>query len=224
MSTRKSSFFNMVSTLVLVTGGAALALGFVYQWTKEPIAQATIEKQMRAIRSVTGEYTNDPLSEAYQVARDKGEGQRFRHKEPTNEEQAKGEKKSEEVLTFYPAKLTNDQQITAISAYSDNGYSGRIELMVGIDENGAVRNIEVVSHLETPGLGSKIKDQDFIEQFIGKTADDFDMRVTNDGGEVDGISGATISSRAFCEAVQQALDAFNETKDEKRNNLSGNLN
>ena len=203
----------MLFTLVLVTGGAALALGFVYQVTKEPIAQAKIEKQMRAIRSVTGEYVNDPLGEAYEVVR--GKGKRFRHREIESKEQ----EPNEEILTFYPAKLDNDQQITAISAFSENGYSGRIELMVGIDQDGVIRNIEVVSHLETPGLGSKIKDKVFIDQFIGKTADDFDLRVKNDGGEVDGISGATISSRAFCEAVKQALDAFNETKNEEGNNL-----
>ena len=213
MSARESSFFNMLVTLVLVTGTAALSLGFVYQLTKEPIAQARIEKQMRAIRSVTGEYTNDPLQEAYEVHRQKGEGQKFRRRHRGGkEDQAAKKATEEEVLTFYPAALNNDQQVIAISTYSENGYSGLIELMVGIDANGAIRNIEVVSHLETPGLGSKIKDKAFIDQYIGKTAENFDLRVKKDGGEVDGISGATISSRAFSEAVKQALDAFNETK------------
>ena len=213
MSAKESSFFNMLITLVLVTGTAALSLGFVYQLTKEPIAQARIEKQMRAIRSVTGEYTNDPLQEAYEVHRQKGEGQKFRRRSKTgNEDQAAKKTKDEEVLVFYPASLNEGQQVMAISAYSENGYSGLIELMVGVDENGAIRNIEVVSHLETPGLGSKIKDAAFIDQYIGKTAENFDLRVKNDGGEVDGISGATISTRAFSEAVKQALDAFNETQ------------
>lgn len=215
MSTRKSSFFNMLAALVLVTAGSAFALGFVFKLTKEPIEKARIEKQKRAIRSVTGEYINDPVDGAYEVYRQKGEGQQFRHRHKGEKENQPEEKANNEVLTFYPATLTDDQLVIAISAYSENGYSGLIELMVGVDDKGAIRNIEVVSHLETPGLGSKIKDKAFIAQFIGKTVEAFDLRVKNDGGEVDGISGATISSQAFCEAVQQALDAYNQTKNEE---------
>ena len=210
----------MLGTLVIVTGVAALTLGFIYRLTKEPIEQARLEKQMKAIRSVTGNYRNNPVEESYEVFREKGKKfkHRKRHRERRHQEDKVETKRLDEiemVLSFFPVELENGDQVTAINVYSDNGYSGRIELIVGITQNGSINNIEVISHKETPGLGSKIKDKEFIDQFIGKTAEDLDMRVKKDGGGVDGISGATISSRAFCEAVKQALEAYKDVKNEE---------
>ena len=65
METKKSNLINMFVTLVLVTLAAAISLGFVYDWTKEPIAKAKQEKEERAIRAVTGDYDNDPVGEKF---------------------------------------------------------------------------------------------------------------------------------------------------------------
>ena len=98
------------------------------------------------------------MQESYEVSREKGAGKKFRHRRRKGHGKEKPEALvNEEILTFYPAKLSNDQQVTAINAFSENGYSGRIELMVGIDNEGVIRNIEVVIHMENTGAGFKNK-------------------------------------------------------------------
>ena len=218
MSTRQSSFFNMVVTLGIITIVAAVSLGFVYEWTKEPIEQARLNKQMEAIRKVSGTYDNDPVEESFRMYRNRGEKHRFRRHGGKGHGASPKAAKQEEVVTLYPAKRDQELSITAIQAASYNGYSGKIEVMVGIDTAGIIRNIEVLEHRETPGLGSKIRDKAFIGQFLGKSPDLFNMKVKKDGGEVDAISGATISSRAFAEAVQSAYEAYKHQKDEEDTN------
>ena len=80
--------------------------------------------------------------------------------------------------------------------------------MVGFKPNGTVQNIVVLEQKETPGLGTKMKDEKFLSQFREKNPSDFNLNVTKDGGEVDALTGATITSRAFGEAVQMAYDEF----------------
>lgn len=194
MATPKSTFFNLILALGSVTLLSAFSLGYVYEWTLEPIATAKREKQLRAINAVV-EFDNDPLSENFQLL----EG------EPVEDDP--------NALVFYPAKKKEILESYAIKTYSDQGYSGRIEVMVGLELNGQIREVQVLSHRETPGLGSKITDGEFLNQFIEQHPAQFDLRVTKDGGAVDGISGATISSRAVGEAIQMAFDNLQSTKE-----------
>ncbi len=80
--------------------------------------------------------------------------------------------------------------------------------MVGMLPDGTINQIFVLEQKETPGLGTKIKDPKFKDQFLKKNPASWKMLVKKDGGEVDAISAATISSRAFCDAVQKAYDSF----------------
>ncbi len=100
--------------------------------------------------------------------------------------------------------VTSDGR-TAIQVIAD-GYSKEgINILVGIDENGAVSGIEFVSLGETPGLGSKVRDQeDFRKQFYGET---------EPAEEFDAISGATFSSKGMKHAVDTALEVYNENKE-----------
>ena len=100
--------------------------------------------------------------------------------------------------------VTSDGK-TAIQVITD-GYSKEgINVLIGIDENGAVSGIEFVSLGETPGLGSKVRDQeDFREQFYGDTASPVGL---------DAISGATFSSKGMEKAVETALDVYNQNKE-----------
>ena len=76
---------------------------------------------------------------------------------------------------------------------------------MGIDENGKISKIEFISLGETPGLGSKVKDnEDFREQFYGKSASPV---------ELDAVSGATFSSKGMKNAVEEALDVYNNNKE-----------
>jgi len=83
------------------------------------------------------------------------------------------------------------------------GYGGKIGILVGLETNRALRGIRIISHQETPGLGAKIPDTDFLDQFDGLVPDQ--LVLARDGGAVDAITGATISSRAVAEGVAAGL-------------------
>lgn len=83
------------------------------------------------------------------------------------------------------------------------GYGGPINIFVGIGPDYSIRNIEILSHTETPGLGNKITEDPFIKQFEGLLVED--IALSRDGGKIDAITGATISSRAVTEAIQDRM-------------------
>jgi len=103
-----------------------------------------------------------------------------------------------------------------IETYTKKAFSGRFDLMVGFDAEGTIVNTEVLKASETPGLGDKInKDKsDFAKQFNHQSPADFKLVVKKDGGDVDAITAATISSRAYCDAVQRAYDVFMKIKED----------
>lgn len=82
------------------------------------------------------------------------------------------------------------------------GYSGVIEMLVGVDENGRVSGVKILSHKETPGLGANVAKPGFLQQFVGKSPED-PIEAKKD---IDAITGATISSRAVCSGVREALE------------------
>lgn len=100
--------------------------------------------------------------------------------------------------------VTSDGK-TAIQVCTDGYSKDGINILVGIDEKGALSGIDFVSLGETPGLGSKVRDvESFREQFIG---------ITEAPEEVDAISGATFSSKGMRKAVETAMDVYNENKE-----------
>jgi len=82
------------------------------------------------------------------------------------------------------------------------GYGGPIEILVGLNVDETLRGIQVISQKETPGLGAKIIEDAFLAQFSGLTVDG--LALAKDGGEIDAITGATISSAAVTEGVRAA--------------------
>jgi len=84
-----------------------------------------------------------------------------------------------------------------------SGYGGPIDILVGMNPDYTLRDIEVLSHTETPGLGNKIIEEPFTEQFVGLRVDE--IVLSRDGGKIDAITGATISSRAVTEAIQDRM-------------------
>ena len=88
-----------------------------------------------------------------------------------------------------------------------SGFDNTITMMVGVDNEGKVLGISIVSHTETAGLGAVAaentsKGEAFRGQFVGKSGS---VGVTKDGGEIDAITGATITSRAVCVGVSAAI-------------------
>jgi electron transport complex protein RnfG len=186
MAKKESTLFNMVSSLVVVTLVASTALGYVYELTKGPIAEARLAKKIRAIDEVVMEYDNNPVDEMYKIAIE-GAG---------------------DSLEVYPAKQGNKLVASAIRTYSPKGYGGDVWLMVGLLPNGDINNIAVLEHKETPGLGTKMNDAEFKSQFTGQNPASFNLKVAKDGGDVDALTGATITSRAFSDATQLAFDMY----------------
>ncbi len=84
------------------------------------------------------------------------------------------------------------------------GYGGKMKVAVGIYVDNTIRGVRVVSHSETPGLGSRVAEDEFLKQFEGKTLERVWLK--SDGGDIDAITGATISSRAVVEAVRKGME------------------
>ena len=184
MDKKESSLKNMVFTLLVISLVASLALGGIYNLTKEPIAQARKARQEKAIREVIPEF--DSLKR-YKVMPERGK----------------------DSLVFYEGYHLDSLIGTAVETYSDKGFDATpIQLMVGFTPNKIIRNISVIQQKETPGLGTKMKEPQFRDQFKGKDPSVFKMTVKKDGGDVDAITAATISSRAFCDAVNRACKAI----------------
>lgn len=100
--------------------------------------------------------------------------------------------------------VTSDGK-TAFEIVADGYSKGGIDVLIGIDENGALSGIEFVALGETPGLGSKVRDEEwFRRQFIGAFDDSY---------RFDAISGATFSSKGMKRAVDTALRVYNENKE-----------
>ncbi|MBX2963874.1 MAG: RnfABCDGE type electron transport complex subunit G [Cyclobacteriaceae bacterium] len=190
MAKTKSSFVNLIVTLAVITFVGSLSLGFVFDWTKEPIAKAQMARQLKAIEAVVEGYDNNPVTEKYKVVTLDGK----------------------DSLEFFPATRNGKRIGTAVKTKSGLGYSGDIWLMVGFDKAGNIIRIQVLEHKETPGLGSKMTLPSFLNQYYGKNPGKVNLKVKKDGGAVDAITGATISSRAFSESVQMAYETFQSVK------------
>jgi len=188
MANKGSTFFNMTLTLMVVTLVASTSLGFVYELTKGPIEQAKLAKKLKAIDEVVKGYDNSPINEMYLL--------------PSI--------KPGDSLEVYPAKKGDILNGVAIKSSSAKGYGGDVWLMVGLNADGIINNISVLDHKETPGLGTKMNTDKFKNQFLNKNPAQFMLKPKKDGGDVDALTGATISTRAFCEAVENAYQSFKE--------------
>ena len=185
---KESTLVNMVLVLFVITLAAGLSLGFVNDLTLEPKARARLAKKVKALNTVLPPYDNNPVSEVLRL----------------KIEEAK------DSVEFYPASMGSVIVGAAVTGASEKGYSGLVKLMVGFELDGRIKNIAVLEQKETPGLGTKMKGEKFLRQFRGKNPATFDLKVKKDGGEVDALAGATISTRAFSEATQQAYDVYRE--------------
>lgn len=189
----QSNFKNMVLSLGLIAVFAAVTLASVYALTKDPIAASKLSKQQNAIRDVLPAF--ERLDDAEKVALETGDS-----------------------LNVYRAYVKDEKFVgAAVESFSRNGYSGDIRLMIGFDVKGNIVNYTVLEQKETPGLGTKIVDWFKTEirnqNIIGKNPSKNKLTVSKDGGEIDAITAATISSRAFLEAVRKAYNAYADNTD-----------
>jgi electron transport complex protein RnfG len=170
----------MVCTLVAISAVSAVGLAWVQDLTAERIREEIRNDTLRAIAAVLPAYDNAPDLEAVDL----------------------GEQR------YYPARKGGEAVGLALPVRSGAGYGGEIEALVGIAPDGKVTGVQVLAHAETPGLGAKFTQPEFLAQFTGKTLDNVRWRVKKDGGEFDQITGATITPRALIQALEGGLQAY----------------
>lgn len=190
MEKLKSTFLNILLSLTCICLIAGAALSAANKLTEVKIAESKAAALQAAIKKVAPEFDNNPSEESFKVGLAEGDS-----------------------LVVYPAKKGGQAVGAAIESYTKKGFSGEIRIMVGFDAEHKIVNYSVLEHNETPGLGSKMEEwfrTDRNKQSIIKR----DMKsgsptVSKDGGDVDAITAATISSRAFLDAVSRAYAAYN---------------
>ncbi|MCL2511908.1 MAG: RnfABCDGE type electron transport complex subunit G [Bacteroidales bacterium] len=184
----KSNFKNMFLVLLVTTVVSALVLSMTYNATKDPIEKAKETKQRAAVEKVISGF--DEMKEC--VVTD-----------------ASGNE-----MKIFDCLKDGESIGVAVQSYTMLGFSGRIDVMVGFLPDGTITETVILKHLETPGLGDKldISKHEFPRQFWDKNIADLrtgdKIQVTKDGGKIDAITAATISSRAFCDAVDRAWEVY----------------
>ena len=199
MKKLESSFKNMVSVLTVVAVVAGLLLGYVNKLTAEPIAQANAKALSDAIALVVPGFDNEPAANPDTIEVDG--------------------------VTYKIYKATKgDKFIGAAVESSANGFGGALTVLVGFDADGKIIDYSLLSHAETPGLGSKAADwfkKGGKGDITGKNPGDKPLTVSKDGGEIDAITASTITSRAFLNAVNAAYAAYAKQNGNEAVGLNG---
>lgn len=171
---------SLILSLTLISGICAAVLAYVNAVTRDAIAEIRERKTVESAKAVMP-------SEAVEV-----EAAQF----------ADGE-------TYYIGKTADGKRVGyAVVGTDSGGYGGDIVLMVGLKaDKKTVVCFQTLAASETPGLGMKLNTPEFSGQFAGKSA--ASLRVKKDGGEIDAITAATITSRAVCRAIENAAKKLN---------------
>lgn len=184
----KSTLVNMTSVLFGITLIASAGVGVVNMITEEPIALANEAATKAALMEVL------PAFE-------------------TTEEQTLTI--DEMPITVYTASNGGEVAGYAVQTMTKQGFNGVIRLMVGFTPDGEVVNVNVLEQAETPGLGTKMADEGNVllgsiqgQKLENKKLVDGKLAVKKDGGDVDALTAATISSRAYVDAVNRAWMAY----------------
>jgi electron transport complex protein RnfG len=179
----------LVLTAITVFSGSMLA--FVESGTEARIENQVLEfVKGPAIKSIMEKATNDPIKDRFQMQ--DGETER----------------------TFFVGVIDGQPRGVAFET-TGKGYGGDVGLMVGIDSaSGKLLGVGVTTHAETPGMGAKAKsDPAFVAQFKGMPVQE-KYQVTQDGGSISAISGATITSRAVSAAASEATGIYRKLEPE----------
>ena len=172
----------IIAPIFIIALISGLALALVNNATADRI-RLVMEKELNdALALVMPGFDNQPAME--KIEKDQGKQGR---------------------LVFYPAKKADQLLGYAVESTVFTGYSGEVAVIYGVSMDGVVGRVELLRHNETPGLGSKAGLPGFLNQFENSSLAGFRYQVKKDGGQVDAVTGATISSRAVALAVERGL-------------------
>ncbi|MDD6209286.1 MAG: RnfABCDGE type electron transport complex subunit G [Bacteroidales bacterium] len=197
-----STLPNMLLSLGIICIVAGALLASVNDLTAGEIAASKQKKLESALKQVIDGFDNNPSEETAYFPTLAGDS-----------------------LKIYEAKRGEELIGVAVESNSANGFNGNIKVLVGLDTKGKLLNYSVLEQQETPGLGTKMDEwfrTDKKQQsVINKNLSDGALKVSKDGGDVDAITAATISSRAFLDAVNRAYQAFAAMKGIQVDETSG---
>ena len=179
----------MVVVLTILSASSGLILAAVRDGTLETIKyQQLVNEKAPAIKKILGDTSNDPLKSKFEVAEGKNN------------------------IEFFVGAYDGNPNTVVFETFG-TGFEGKIGLMVGVDlTTDQIKGIGVTTHSETPGVGSRAKSEpNFAAQFIGMDINK-GFKVKPDGGQVDALSGATITSRGVCLAATQASEIYKKLK------------
>lgn len=141
------------------------------------------------------------------------------------------QKRSEEQKLYreiFPEGLEFTEEKEYVAVYDSNknllgriyhiiqaGYGGPIVIKVGFDTEGKVKGVRILEQTETPGLGAKITEKKFLDQFAGKSGNELYLKKYNKEGKIDAITGATISSKAVSDGIIKIQEKIKAEKEEK---------
>lgn len=187
MKKLESSLKNMALALTGFSVVAGGLLGWVNDVTAEPIAQANAKTLSDAIAVVVPGFDNNP-AEAPETVEVNGA-----------------------TYKIYKATKGGEPIGAAVESSAKNGFGGALTVLVGFDNDGNIIDYSLLSHAETPGLGSKAADwfkKGAKGDITGKNPGEVALTVSKDGGQIDAITASTITSRAFLLAVNNAYAAY----------------
>ncbi len=186
----KREYLKMIMVLTSIAMVCGFLLSAVKTFTYEKIQeQILVNVKGPALKNVLSKSTNDPIEDRMTINID-----------------------GIEYVVFIGKK---GEKISAVAYESEGaGFGGKIVIMVGINfEISTISGIGILTHQETPGLGSRIRETSFTDRFKGRSTNDT-FRVKKDKGVIDAISGATNSSRGVCSAVEKGAALFTKIKEE----------
>ena len=190
----------LILPLAIIALICGLVITVTHEFTAEKIKDNARKFSLGIIESViTVPYDNDLYNDYMEVT------------EP-------GYLGSDKPVTIFRLRQNNQPHGIVLFPVKCKGYSGNIELTVGIAYDGTLMGVRVFKHTETEGLGDRIdsKKTDWILHFTDHSLDNTplgDWAVTADGGKFDELSGATITSRGVVTAVRKSLEFYQANRD-----------
>lgn len=185
----KSDILRLAVTLCIIAGLTAALVAFVNSLTAPEIARRAEQKTAESLRAVISDADS------------------FKEYDYTGGSVTSSDGKEVGIDGVWLA-YKGDEYIGCCVKVSPKGYGGAIETIVGIDKSGSVKNTQIVSISETSGIGTKIETPDFLNQFVGKSGSITGVASSPEKGQIQTISGATKSSKAFLRGVNAALTVF----------------
>jgi len=179
-------------TLAICFAVALIALSIIDRITREPIKDAREKRRLETISAVLpdGPFDENPIdSHRQHIASALG---------------------GSEPLGFYTAYQSGQPAAAVLELSTAQGYSGEIRMLLGLTYDGSIVALRVIEHQETPGLGDgiEVRKSSWIDQFESRSiavSDTAAWQLSRYGGQFDGLTGATITSRAVVQAVHRAL-------------------